>query len=292
MDLRNLETTTTYAIEAVYREYWNLIPERYKLLEKAKRQDDAVYPEHVYEDGLEQPHFRKPSPHALKYSDVEKIERHHEEQLNEYDEYCKRMLNKEKFFDLSPFYDPELTFENRLHYKLVGVNYPDRKGPWFVISWNIGNGLLRSSISRRLFQTTTITTPAGDAVTLDFINTELDLTLGIYSNSMQALFELQENIIVGKREKATVDTQVHSILGKFPVSLNIIDSTVSKLQRDKGTLCVLMLNIKVDFPIIGNVKPAAVGIIKEIHTEIDEYYGDPHDVTVLSRDIIDENTKV
>ena len=36
MDLKNLECTSTYAIEAVYREYWHLIPEKYRILEKQK----------------------------------------------------------------------------------------------------------------------------------------------------------------------------------------------------------------------------------------------------------------
>ena len=34
MDLKNFETTSTYAIQAIYLEYWKMIPERFRLNEK------------------------------------------------------------------------------------------------------------------------------------------------------------------------------------------------------------------------------------------------------------------
>ena len=277
MDLRNLETTTTYAIEALYREYWHIIPERYKLLERAQRTEhgnklvnvDGV----IVEDETKQ---RKPKSHPLSYSDVEKLENKPlpgEEPIEgPYSDYHKYVedLNSDQFFDFYPFYDPELSFENRLHYKLVGVPYPQRNFPWYVITWNCGTGLLTSSLTRRRFQSAQVTTPAGDKVKFDFINTDLDLTFAIYCNTMQGLFELQENILVGQREKFVVDTRPHSIVGSFPVSVDTIGSTLTKLDRDKGTLCQMLLNLKVDYPVIGNVQPMYDGIIKEIHTEVDK----------------------
>ena len=187
MDLKNLETTSTYAIEAVYRDYWNYIPEKYRLQERAQRLDHGTYSEDSYE-------IVKPKPKSkstpLSYKEVEQKE----EPKSEYDRYCEAM-NSNQWFDLMPFYDPLLDFENRMHYKLVGIDYPQRNKPWFVITWNCNNGLLNSSLTRRRFETTTITTPGGEDVKFDFINTDLDLTFAIYCNSMQALFELQEVIL-------------------------------------------------------------------------------------------------
>ena len=287
MDLKNFETTTTYAIQAVYMEYWRAIPEKYRLLEKAQ-----VQPK-------EEPFRPKSTP--LSYKKVEKeAEEFKEERSDMYERYCE-MMNSGKWFDLAPFYDPQLDFENRLHYKIAEIEYPDRQKPWFIITWNMGNGLLKSSLTRRRFQTCSDKTPGGEDVTFDFINTDMDLTFAIYSNSIQALLELQENIIISKREKCTVTTATHSILGQFPVSLDTIDSSITKLPRDKGTLCVLNLSIKIDFPIIGNVRYVKEGIIKEIHTELDgvvsveatRHVTPETDVTahvVLARDIITEDT--
>jgi hypothetical protein len=287
MDLKNFETTTTYAIQAVYMEYWRTIPERYRLLEKAQVPLKEKKPR------------SKSKP--LSYKEVEKEgEEFKEERSDMYERYCE-MMNSEKWFDLTPFYDPQLDFENRLHYKIAEIEYPDRQKPWFIITWNMGNGLLKSSLTRRRFQTCSDKTPGGEDVTFDFINTDMDLTFAIYSNSLQALLELQENIIISKREKCTVTTATHSIIGKFPVSLDTIDSTIAKLPRDKGTLCVLTLNVKIDFPIIGNVKYVKEGIIKEIHSEIDGVVDiqstinvtPETDVTahvVLARDIITPET--
>ena len=290
MDLKNLETTSTYAIEALYREYWNIIPERYKLLERAQRPEHGNYPEEYYENLP--PSKRKQNTKPLTYADVEK----HDDSKKDYNTpetdyvtYC-RELNKDQFFNFYPFYDPELNFENRLHYKLVGVSYPERNFPWYVITWNCGQGILGSSLTRRRFNTTVITTPGGDKVKFDFINADLDLTMAIYSNDMQALFELQENIIIGKREKYVVDTRPHSIIGSFPVSVDTIGSTLSKLSRDKGTLCQMMLNLKVDYPIIGNVRNITGGIIEEIHMEVDkDGTGPGPDQVVFGRNIINED---
>ena len=50
MDLKDFESTTTYAIEAVYRSYWELIPEKYKLKEKLQRWEHGSYPTEYYEN--------------------------------------------------------------------------------------------------------------------------------------------------------------------------------------------------------------------------------------------------
>ena len=276
MDLKNFETTSTYAIQAIYLEYWKMIPERFRLNEKAQIQP-------------EEPR-KKETP--LTYKKVEQTEY----KPDPYANYCE-MLNAKRYFDITPFYDPQLDFENRLHYKIAGIDYPDREHPWFVITWNFGSGLLNSSLTRRRFQTCADYTPGGEKVTFNFMNVDMDITLAIYSNSLQALMELQENILIGQREKFTCETHTHSILGKFPVSVDTIGSQVSKFTRDKSTLCMLTLNLKVDFPIIGNVRKADGGRIEEIHLELDSTYqplheepSDPTAHEVLSRDVINEET--
>ena len=292
MDLRNLETTTTYAIEALYREYWNIIPERYKLLERAQRTEHGNKLVSVDGELVEDfPTRKKQKSHPLSYSDVERLEdKPQEEQFDgPYSDYHKyaEALDSNQFFDFYPFYDPELNFENRLHYKLIGVPYPQRNFPWYVITWNCGTGLLNSTLTRRRFQSAQIETPSGEQVKFDFINAELDLTMAIYCNTMQGLFELQENILVGQREKYVVDTKPHSIIGSFPVSVDTINASLTKLERGKGTLCQMQLNLKVDYPVIGNVRDAKTGIILEIHSEIDkDGTGPGPNQYVYARDII------
>lgn len=270
MDLKNFEATSTYAIEAVYRDYWFQIPEKYRLLEKAQRQPDETP--------------KKSSP--LTYAGVEKKE---QPTQSEYELYCDKLNDKNCYFDLQPFFDPQLDFENRLHYKLTSVNYPDRKGPWFIITWNCGNGLLKSTLTNRRFDTAQVETPSGDKVKFDFINSEMDLTLCFTSNTLQGLFELQEHIRIDRREKHVVNTRKHSIIGEFPVSLDTIDAAISKLDRTKSTLCTLTLTLKIDYPVIGNVQTAETGIIKEIHAEIDEDGAGEDMRTVIARDIITES---
>lgn len=281
MDLKNLETTSTLAIEAVYRYYWNLIPEKYKLFEKPQRPREGLNP-------LDFPRENTCKIKPLTYKDVEQKQNPTNDLLDDYTIYCQN-LQKETKFNLQPFFDPQLDFENRLHYKLAGVNYPDRKNPWFIITWNCNNGILKSNLSNRRFDTATIETSTGEKVKCDFINTELDITLCFNSNDLQALFELQELIRIIQREKMAVETRPHTILGKIPISLDTIDTgNIAKATRDKSTLCSLTLTIRVDYPIIGNIQSAdAIGIIKEFHTEYDKPNGEgPDNHEVLARDII------
>lgn len=209
MDLKNFESTSLLAIEAVYKYFWDFIPSKYKIEET-------------------------------------------EETINE----------------LEPFYDPTLTFENRLHYKLTQITFPQREKPWFIITWNTENGLINSSLNRRRYKSAIVETDQYGPLTFKFVNTELQLNLGICCNSMAALYELQENIVLKIREKIWIDTKPHSIIGSFPVSLDIMDAHQNKLDRGKGTLCYLILNLRIDYPIIENVQSAARGIIKEIHSSI------------------------
>lgn len=227
MDLKDLETTSTYAIKAVYDDFWSIIPNKYKLPE-----DDR------------------------------------------------------KIHDMYPFYDPELTFENRLHYKLTNIKYPTRSNPWFVITWNPENGLMKSSLTQRRFQTKVIETKEGKRVRFKFINSEMEINFGIACNTMQGLFELQENFLLRRREKMVCYTDEHPLLGRFPVSLDVIDSTQNKLSRDKSTLCYLMLQCKIDYPVIGVLNITKGGLINEIHTEIDKDTGKFEEPQVLSKDII------
>ena len=228
MDLKNLENTSTYAIQAVYNALWDMIPYKYRLPE-----DD------------------------------------------------------EKIKDMSPFYDPELSFENRLHYKLSNVDYPKRANPWFVITWNAPEGILRQSLTQRRLKSARVTTKSGESYKFKFQLVELYLTFGIASNSLQAVFELQENLIIHTRDKLTCQTKDHPILGRFPVSMNVIDSNQVKLPRDKGTLCYLMMQVRVDYPIIGMIERAD-GVIEDIYSDIN------NDITQqnIIKDEIDENTPI
>lgn len=192
----------------------------------------------------------------------------------------------ERVKDLYPFYDPELSFDNRLHYKLSNISYPNRSKPWFIITWNTEQGLVRSSLTQRRFQGAVAETEKYGKVRYKFINAELIINFGICSNTMQGLFELQENLILQNREKMVVLTKPHSILGKFPISLNIMDTTQSKLTRDKGTLCYLFLNCKVDYPIVGMVQKTPTGTIEEIHSDLKQETNEG-DITLTS-DIITE----
>ena len=271
MDLKNLETTSTYAIEAVYRYYYDFIPEKYRLKERNQLVET-----------------KDQSRTVLTYEEVETVQPE-----QEYVDYIKSLQDSELFFNFYPFYDPELNFDNRMHYKIVGVNYPTRNTPWFVITWNCGDGVLKSEISNRRFTTTTIETPSGEKVKCNVINGNMDLILCIYCNTMQGLFELQENILVGQREKCTVETRKHSILGNFTVALNSINSRITKLPRDKGTIGSLTLDLKIDYPVIGKIIAASSGIIKEIHTEIDAAWAPeqgPGHHEVLARDIVTDDS--
>lgn len=293
MDLRDFEGTTTYAIEAVYREYWNLIPDKYRISEKLQRWDyedryiDPTDTENAYN------HNPKTSQKPLKYKDVKK---HDDEYGNddEYDRYMGALNDADQYFDVMPFYDPELNFDNRLHYKIVGIDYPKRSHPWFVITWNHGSGVLNSEITRRLFGSKVDKTPGGETVKFNFINANMDLTLAVYSNSMQGLMELQENILVNQREKQCVYTRKHSVLGEFPVSLNIISANTTKFSRDRGTLCMATLVLKMDWPVIGNVIFRPVGVIEKIHSDVKKIAienEEPSQALVLSYDVIEENAE-
>lgn len=258
MDLKNFEGTTTYAIEAVYREYWNLIPDKYKLMETAQLQEykNTKHPlnkKDLYKAGEE------PDPIIQKNSDTE------------YTKYVGCLQDDTKRFNLDPFFDPELTFENRLHYKLASIDYPKRSQPWFIITWNFGGGIINSSLTRRRFMTGRATTPQGEPVVFDFMNTELDITMCVTSNTLQALMELQEVIKIGKREKCTVNAKNHSIIDTFPVSLDIIDGVINKISRQTGTLCTLTMVIKLQYPLINNIRINPAGQIQEIHTDAPDW---------------------
>ena len=85
MDLKNLETTSTLAIEAVYKSYWDIIPEKYKLVEKAQRQPDDFPPKPI-----------KSTP--LTYKGVEKLAEP-ENEKDDYEIYCE-MLQGKRVLDL------------------------------------------------------------------------------------------------------------------------------------------------------------------------------------------------
>ena len=261
MDLRNFETTSTYAMEAVYAAYYEIIPDKYRV-----------------EDPLlsEQEHPHKPHPkHPISITEVNRIG-------------LAKGIEYEN--EIYPDYDPELNFSDRFHYRLSNIDYPKRANPWFIITWNFGKGLLKSSLTNRRFDSATCKNQDGDLFKFKFQNVDLDMTLALTSNSLQAAFELQENIIIGRRLQSVAYTRPHLVLGSFPVSFDAIESDITKYGRDKGTLCSVMLNLKLDFPIIGFVEKIKGGIIKEIHSEVDKLGTGPKNQYVYGRDIINENS--
>lgn len=273
MDFKNFETTSTYAIEAVYNAYYNLIPD-------VCRVKDPLMQEHEATRGV------KPTQkHPMTQEEVKKVG------FQSDTEYFNPDTNPDDI-DLTPFYDPELNFSDRFHYRLTNIDYPKRYNPWYIITWNFGNGILKSSLTNRRLDTNTITNDEGDMFKFQFQNVDLDLTLAFTSNSMQALWELQENIIIGRRLKSTVQTKPHYILGKFLVSIDTMDSDITKYSKDKGTLCCLMLKLKVSYPIIGNVQKISKGVIMEIHTEIDKLGTGPENQFVYAREVINDGTFV
>ena len=54
---------------------------------------------------------------------------------------------------MTPWYDPELSFSDRFHYRLTNIDYPKRATPWYIITWNFGKGILKSSLTNRRFDT-------------------------------------------------------------------------------------------------------------------------------------------
>ena len=145
--------------------------------------------------------------------------------------------------------------------------------------------IYNADLSQRRFQTSVFDN-GKNKYRCKFINTNLNINFGICSNTIQGLFELQENFILKLREKITCETKTHPILGKFIVSLNVLESNQNKLSRDQGTLCYLFLQCKIDYPIIGNVEKITSGVIKQIHLETDKDGTTEENKIVFSRDVI------
>jgi DNA-directed RNA polymerase subunit H (RpoH/RPB5) len=104
---------------------------------------------------------------------------------------------------------------------------------------------------------------------------------------MQALFELQENIRIGRREKFVIDSRIHSVIGRFPVTVSIIDTgNIAKASRDKSTLCNLTVTYRIDYPIIGNVQLDNGDVIKVIRANEYTMPTDYMDTNLIGKDVI------
>lgn len=234
MDLITLESTSTYALQAVYEKFWNYIPQKYRI---------------PTNDSFEA--------------------------------------------DMEAFYDPQLSWDNRLAYDVSKVSYPNRATPWFVITWNTETGLLKSELTRRRFDSGIIELKNGTKVSCKFSNTELMMNICFTTNSMQALIELQECLRLNIREKCNVLTKPHSIIGPFYVSLNVMDTQLNKMEREKGTLAYLLMQCRIDYPIIGFKKEIVSGIIKHINYNNYSLFNDQlltHDEIVAETDIEEPDT--
>ena len=104
---------------------------------------------------------------------------------------------------------------------------------------------------------------------------------------MQALFELQERIRISRREKFVIDSRIHSILGRFPVTVSLIDTgTIAKSSRDKGNICNLTVTFRVDYPVIGNVVFDEASIIKVIRANEYRVNEDITTRSLMAKDVI------
>lgn len=225
MDLKDIESTSGYAIQAVYDKYWDLVPKNYRL------------------------------------PDMTKIG-----------------------FDIRPYYDPELTFENRTQYKLTKVKYPERTDPWIIATWNTEQGVQKSELSNRRMKTMYTQNPDDEGFSdYRFSNAYMTLNMCFYSNSLMALLAFQENYQLKIREKDYAIAHGHSVLKDFSVALNTINTNMVKLPRDKGTICYLFFQVTIDYPIIGYSSDAY--LIERITLDT---YGSKNDL--LTKDIITEKS--
>lgn len=209
MDLKNLTTTSQYAISSFYEHIYNFIPEEYRIPYK---QNEAVD--------------------------------------------CQR-----------EFYDPELTVDNRLRYKATKIEYVARSTPWIAIMWNSegmqpADNHFRSMDVRIKNEDGTFN--SGKAC---FVKRQMNI--GVVSNSLTALDEFQEVFWLNVRPDDCTITAPHPYIEDFNV--NIMDginfSSVTKLPRNEGTLCMTMGVTNIQYPIVGCVDNNT-GIIRTIRTNI------------------------
>lgn len=163
------------------------------------------------------------------------------------------------------FFDQDLSFENRLHYKLAKLPFKDRKTPWVAIMWNV-EGLQPSDENFRRYD---VKLKAKDDKSLPRKGkaclVKMPIVMSVVSNSMTALMEFEEVFLLNVRPEDMALSAEHPLLEEFTVNImsNAITNMV-KMPRTEGTLCYALVSANLQFPIIGAVSDNY--IIRTINT--------------------------
>lgn len=187
------------------------------------------------------------------------------------DEYRIHYINDEATDCYREFFDQELSFENRLHYKIAKLPFKERKTPWIAIMWNT-DGLFPSDENYRRYDVKFAATddeslPKKGKACL----AKMPITLSVVSNSMTALMEFEEVYLLNVRPDDMALSTRHPILDEF--SINIMNgaapTNITKMPRSEGTLCYAMASVILQFPIVG--VPKDQQIIRTIRADFRNY---------------------
>lgn len=163
---------------------------------------------------------------------------------------------------MGQFFDQELTFENRLKYKVTSISFLDRKSPWIALMWNT-EGLQPADNHFRRYDVRVDIEGKPHKGKACYV--KLPMNIGIVSNSKTALDEFQEVFLLNVRPDDKAISCEHPILQDFNV--NIMDFNMSnsvKLPRSEGTLSMAMATVTLQYPVVGCLDPN-VGIIQTIN---------------------------
>lgn len=166
------------------------------------------------------------------------------------------------------FFDQELTYENRLKYKASKIKYPDRKSPWLALMWN-KEGLQPADNHYRQYDVRL--NLEGNPVKGKACYVKLPMNIGVVSNTLTALDEFQEVFLLNVRPDDAALAVPHPIIEDFTV--NLMDMNISssiKLPRQEGTLCMSMLSVMLQYPVVGCID-TTTGVINTINTYIRNY---------------------
>lgn len=181
---------------------------------------------------------------------------------------------------LDEFYDPELSLDNRLQYKIARVPYEDRKSPWVALMWNT-EGLQKSVDMFRRFDTKILGEGELRSQEAKSRQVQTPINLGFVSNSLTAMLELQEVLLLGLQDQEAIIAGTHKVLGDFTVNLQQVSfGNLYKLPRSKGTICTYGMTLLLNYPIIGFFTPGAARIVS-IRTTYRDMEGNPQITDVI-----------
>ena len=176
------------------------------------------------------------------------------------DKYRLQYRPEEVTKHIKEFYDPELTLDDRMTYKIARVPYEDRKEPWVALMWNT-EGLNKSQEMFRRMDTAIFNQDEIRARTMKIRRVSTQVNLGFVSNSLTAMLELQEVLLLDFEDLDHITAKGHSVLGDYEVNiLSVTPGTLFKLPRNKGTLCTYTMGVVLDYPIVGKYQGGATRI--------------------------------